>query len=87
MIKPTINTTSVFKPVEFHTPESFLTAQESVKLNKLGFKIAEMANNISAKIEIKFKVVIKPKPKYMPRFLYNWLIKELIYIKRKDNIL
>jgi hypothetical protein len=46
-----------------------------------------MANNISAKIEIKFKVVIKPKPKYMPRFLYNWLIKELIYIKRKDNIL
>jgi hypothetical protein len=81
MIKPTINTTSVFKPVEFYTPESFLTAQESVK------KIAEMANNISAKIEIKFKVVIKPKPKYMPRFLYNWLIKELIYIKRKDNIL
>jgi hypothetical protein len=75
MIKPTINTTSVFKP------ESFLIVDESVK------KIAEMANNISTKIQIEMKVVIKPKPKYMPKFLYNWLIKELFYIKRKDNIL
>jgi hypothetical protein len=75
MIKSTINTTSVFKP------ESFLIVDESVK------KIAEMANNISTKIQIEMKVVIKPKPKYMPKFLYNWLIKELFYIKRKDNIL
>lgn len=44
-------------------------------------KIREASNDICAQIEEYIKLALKPKPKWMPKFFYNWLIKTFCVIE------
>ena len=41
----------------------------------------ELAKDMSYKIDRYIKLHIKPKPKYLPIFVWNWLLKQLLVLE------
>lgn len=45
-------------------------------------KINEASNDICAQIEEYIKLALKPKPKWIPNFVYKWIVKTFCVIER-----
>lgn len=49
-------------------------------------KVQESATKeIADRIESRLRAALKPQPKWMPNFIYNWMVQKLIVVEALDR--